>query len=79
MNEREAEAFLRWAGWPDDGRYYCGDRCTCFRGSYWEPPAICGYCERASEIAEEQAEAEAFVDELEFERDLAFEQLIGAI
>lgn len=82
MNECEAENFLRWAGWRTPSEQHAehlaenGGHCRkCFRGDYWEPPAMCGDCEDRLIEAEYAAEERAFVDELEFERDIAFDAL----
>lgn len=86
MNEREAEDFLSWNGWPVTTRAerraerftLFGGCSQCFRGDYWEPPAMCGECEDDAYEAEREAAEAAFVDELEYERDLAFEALVQA-
>lgn len=51
----------------------------CFRGDYWDLPFMCGDCERAAEDAEREAAEFAFWDELEFERDQAFDALIESL
>ncbi len=73
MNEREAEAFLIWAGWdftPASER-----ECRCSPPS-WDSPTgeICAACEAR---ADDQAEAEGG-EALEAERDAAFEALVAS-
>lgn len=63
MTERDRSRF---------GMFGCNQ---CFRGDYWEPPSMCGDCEADAEEREREAEEFAFWDELEWERDQAFEAL----
>lgn len=77
MNEREAEDFLLWRGWPatplSDGE------CRCSPPSWSDPTGdICAACEARADEAYAAEQEAAFWDELEFERDAAFEALIEA-
>jgi hypothetical protein len=49
----------------------------CFRGDFYEPPSMCGDCEQRALDAEYESEEFLFWDELEFERDRAFDVLVS--
>lgn len=81
MDEREAAELVEHGpGFAPARRGRAGGGCpACFRGDYFEPPAMCGDCEDATYEAERAAAEFAFWDELEFDRDFAFDQLVAAL
>lgn len=63
----------------DRSRFTLMGFCTrCFRGDWRDPPTMCGDCEKDAYEAEREAAVSAFWDELEYERDMAFEALCVA-
>lgn len=77
MNEHEAaDLVANGPGFPRpeprDGVSQYGGCPQCFRGDYWEPPAMCGDCEDAAMEASQREEHRLYQQEL----DDAFHEMV---